>query len=84
LGGKPSVVIEGLTGEQRFFLGFAQVWRSKARDEYLLKQITTDPHSPAEFRANGAAINHDAFHEAFKTQPGDAMWKAAEDRIRLW
>ena len=84
LGGKPSAVIDGLTGEQRFFLGFAQVWRSKTREAALLKQVTTDPHSPPEFRANGAAINHDAFHEAFKTQPSDAMYKAAEDRIRLW
>ena len=84
LGGKPSPVIDGLTGEQRFFLGFAQVWRSKTREAALLKQVTTDPHAPAEFRANGAAVNHDAFHEAFKTQASDGMYKAVEDRIRLW
>ena len=84
LGGKPSPVIDGLTGEQRFFLGFAQVWRSKSREQALLRQVTTDPHSPPEFRANGAAINHDAFQEAFKTKPGDGMYKAPQDRIRLW
>jgi putative endopeptidase len=77
-------VIDGLTGEQRFFLGFAQVWRSKSREQALLRQVTTDPHSPPEFRANGAAINHDAFQEAFKTKPGDGMYKAPQDRIRLW
>ena len=84
LGAKPSPVIDGLTGEQRFFLGFAQVWRSKSREQALLRQVTTDPHSPPEFRANGAAINHDAFQEAFKTKPGDGMYKAPQDRIRLW
>ena len=84
LAGQSSPVIDGLTGEQRFFLGFAQVWRSKTRDEALLRQVTTDPHSPAEFRANGAAVNNDAFHEVFKTQPGQGMYKAPEDRIRLW
>jgi putative endopeptidase len=84
LAGKPSAVIDGMTGEQRFFLGFAQVWREKTRDERLLESIVTNPHAPGRFRADGAAINADAFHEAFGTRPGDAMWKAPEDRIRLW
>jgi putative endopeptidase len=84
LGGKKSPVIDGLTGEQRFFLGYAQAWRNKVRDEYLLKMLTTDPHSPPRYRAIGATINTDGFHEAFGTKPGDGMWKAPADRIRLW
>jgi putative endopeptidase len=84
LDGKPAPVIDGLTGEQRFYYGFAQVWREKTREERLLESIVTNPHSPGRFRADGAAINADGFHEAFGTKPGDGMWKAPEDRIRLW
>ena len=84
LGGKPAPVIDGTTGEQRFFLGFAQSWREKLRDEALLRQITGDPHAPSEYRTDGAAINSDGFHEAFATKPGDKMWKSPADRIRLW
>ena len=84
LGGKPAPVIDGLTGEQRFYLGWSQAWREKIRDERALQLVTMDPHSPPQFRANGAAVNSDGFHQAFGTQPGDAMWKAPADRIRLW
>ncbi|WP_431100455.1 M13 family metallopeptidase [Roseateles noduli] len=84
LGGKPAPVIDGYTGEQRFFMGWSQAWREKARDERKLQLLTIDPHSPPEFRANGAAVNHDGFHEAFKTKPGDKMFKPSEDRIRIW
>ena len=84
LGGKPAPVIDGLTGDQRFIYGFAQVWREKARPERALQLLTIDPHSPGRFRADGATINADAFHEAFHTKPGDGMWKAPEDRLRLW
>jgi putative endopeptidase len=84
LDGQPAPVIDGLTGEQRFIYGFAQVWRSKVRDERALQLLTIDPHSPGQFRANGATINADAFHDAFGTKPGDWMWKAPQDRIRLW
>jgi putative endopeptidase len=84
LGGKPSPVIDGLTGEQRFYLGWAQAWRSKIRDERLLESIVRNPHAPDGFRAIGAAVNADGFHEAFGTKPGDGMWKAPADRIRLW
>ncbi|MBV8604808.1 MAG: M13 family metallopeptidase [Pelomonas sp.] len=84
LGGKPAPVIGGLTGEQRFFLSFGQIWREKTREERRLQLLTIDPHSPGEFRADGASINADGFHDAFRTQPGDKMWKAPEDRIRLW
>ena len=84
LGGKPAPVIDGVTGEQRFYYGFAQEWRSKTRDARALQLIVIDPHSPANFRADGTAINSDGFHEAFGTKPGDRMWKAPEDRLRLW
>jgi putative endopeptidase len=84
LDGKPSPVIDGLTGEQRFYYGFSQVWRAKVRDERTLQLVVIDPHSPAQFRADGAAINSDGFHDAFGTKPGDRMWKAPADRLRLW
>jgi putative endopeptidase len=77
-------VIDGLTGEQRFFLGWSQAWREKTRENRALQLLTTDPHSPPEFRANGAAVNHDGFHQTFGTKPGDKMFKPSEDRIRIW
>ena len=81
---KPSMTGDGFTGEQRFIYGFAQVWRNKTRDERALQLLTIDPHSPGQFRADGATINADAYHDAFHTKPGDKMWKAPEDRLRLW
>jgi putative endopeptidase len=84
LAGQPAPVIDGLTGDQRFYLGFAQVWRVKMREERALQLLTIDPHSPGRFRAIGASVNADGFHEAFGTKPGDGMWKAPDDRIRLW
>jgi putative endopeptidase len=84
LDGKPAPVIDGLSGAQRFFYGWGQAWREKVRDERAAQLITVDPHSPPEFRANGAAVNHDGFHEAFGTKPGDKMYKAAGERVRIW
>jgi putative endopeptidase len=84
LDGKPAPVIDGLTGEQRFYYGFSQAWREKMRDEAMLHLVTTNPHSPPQYRADGASINSDGFHEAFATKPGDKMWKAPADRIHLW
>ena len=84
LNGKPAPVIDGLTGDQRFFMGWAQAWRIKMRDEATMQRLTTDPHSPGQYRANGAVVNHDGFHDAFQTQPGDKLYKAPEARIRIW
>lgn len=84
LSGKSAPMVDGYTGEQRFFLGFAQVWREKLREERTQQLLTVDPHSPPEYRANGASINHDGFHQAFGTQPGDRMFKPATERIRIW
>jgi putative endopeptidase len=84
LGGKPAPTIGGLSGEQRFYFGWSQAWRTKVRDERALQLLTIDPHSPPAFRANGAAVNADGFHDAFGTQPGDAMYKPPAERIRIW
>lgn len=84
LGGEPAPVIDGLTGEQRFFAGWAQVWRTKTRDEEIIRRIATDPHSPAEYRVTGVLVNNDDFVEAFGVQPGDGMWRDPADRVRIW
>jgi putative endopeptidase len=84
LGGAPAPEIDGFTGDQRFFLGWAQVWRRKYRDAELLKRLVTDPHSPSEFRANGPASNIDAFYDAFGVKPGDRMYRAPNERVKIW
>jgi predicted metalloendopeptidase len=84
LNGADAPVIDGFTGDQRFFLGWAQVWRSKARPEETKRLLTIDPHSPAKFRANGAAVNVDAFYTAFDVKEGDGMYLAPEERVRIW
>ena len=76
--------ISGFTQEQRFFMSWATIWRTLATDKYKVNQVKTDPHSPGYFRATGPIINIDGFHEAFDTKPGDRMYKAPEERIRMW
>ncbi|MEX2132321.1 MAG: M13 family metallopeptidase, partial [Pseudohongiellaceae bacterium] len=84
LNGEEPPVIDGLTGDQRFFLGYAQVWLAKIRDDALVSQLKSDPHSPAEYRINGVVRNHDAWYEAFDVQPGDALYLPPEQRVRIW
>jgi putative endopeptidase len=84
LDGQAAPVLDGLSGAQRFFLGWGQAWRYKVREERAAQLLTVDPHSPPAFRANGAAVNHDGFHEVFGTKPGDRMYKPADERVRLW
>jgi len=84
LGGKEAPVIDGLTGDQRFFLGWAQVWRTLYREDALRQQLLTDPHSPGEYRTNGVVRNMDAWYAAFGVQPGDAMYIPPEQRVRIW
>ncbi len=84
LGGKPAPVIDGRSGEQRFFLAAAQFRRVKMRDEAMLTMLSSDPHAPHAMRANGPAANTDAFHKAFGTVPGDRMYRPAHARIRVW
>jgi predicted metalloendopeptidase len=84
LAGRPAPVMDGFTGDQRFFLGYAQIWRDKEREESLRTSLLTDPHSPGEFRANGVVPNVDAFYQAFDVHPGDRLYKAPADRIHIW
>ena len=84
LGGKPAPVIDGLTGDQRFFLAFAQIWREKQRDDALRSQVTTDPHSPGRFRVLGPIRNVDAWYQAFGITPDNAMYIPPEKRARIW
>ena len=84
LNGKPAPVIDGLTGDQRFFMGFAQVWRGKMVEKSLRNRVATDPHSPAEFRALGSLSNMPEFYRAFDVKEGDAMYIAPENRVKIW
>lgn len=84
LGGKEAPVIDGLTGDQRFFLAYAQIWQVKMRDEALSNRLKTDSHSPGEYRANGIVRNFDQWYEAFDIQPGDALYLAPEKRVKIW
>ncbi len=84
LDGKKSPVIDNLTGEQRFFSGWAQVWRRKYREPELKRRLANDPHSPSQYRCNGIVSNMDAFYEAFDVKPGAPMYVAPEKRVRIW
>jgi putative endopeptidase len=84
LNGKPAPVIDGFTGDQRFFLAYAQVWRALYRDEALRQQLTTGPHSPGFIRAFAPLRNVDAWYEAFGVKEGDPLYIKPEDRVRIW
>nr|MEA2799009.1 putative endopeptidase [Phenylobacterium sp.] len=84
LHGKPAPVIDGLTGDQRVFLGWAQAWRGKVRDDAVRRQVVSDPHSPRQYRVNGPVRNIDAWYAAFGVKPGDALYIPPEKRVRIW
>ncbi len=84
LKGEPAPVIDGLTGVQRVFIGWAQVWRTKYRSAEAIRRLATDPHSPPEFRCNGVIRNLDAFYEAFEVDKSDALYLDPERRVRIW
>ena len=84
LGGKPSPVIDGFTGEQRVFLGWAQVWRGKARDDSTIVLLKTDPHSPAFVRGNATLKNQPGFYDAFGVKAGDNMYLPPAERVTSW
>jgi putative endopeptidase len=84
LNGEEAPVIDGLTGDQRFFLAYAQLWRSQVREEALVARLKADPHSPAPFRANGVVRNVDAWYEAFGVGEDSALYLPPEERIRIW
>jgi putative endopeptidase len=84
LNGAEAPVLDGLTGEQRFFLGWGQAWRALIRDAALRNQILTDPHSPSNYRCNGTVRNMDTWYAAFNVQPGDQLYLAPADRVTIW
>lgn len=84
LQGQPAPVVDGLTGVQRVFFGWAQVWRAKSLDAESIRRLAVDPHSPPEFRCNGAVRNIDAFYEAFDVAQGDALYLEPHRRVRIW
>ncbi len=84
LDGADAPEMDGFTGEQRVFIGYAQSWRNKARDEALRVQISTDPHSPADFRVNGVVRNVPEFYSAFNVKEGDSLYLAPEKRVKIW
>jgi putative endopeptidase len=84
LNGTQAPVIDGLTGVQRVFFGWAQVWRTKSRTEEAIRRLAVDPHSPPEFRCNGVIRNIDAFYDAFDVGESDALYLQPEQRVRIW
>lgn len=84
LKGAPAPVLDGVTGDQRVFLGWAQVWRGTSRDDALRRQLVTDPHSPPHERVDGVVRNIDAWYAAFDVKPGDALYLAPDQRVRIW
>jgi putative endopeptidase len=84
LNGKEAPVIDGFTGPQRFFLGWAQVWRRKYRDDELRTRLITDSHSPSEYRCNGVVTNMAEFYDAFGVKPGDRLYREPTERVKIW
>jgi putative endopeptidase len=84
LGGKPAPVIDGMSGDQRLFLAFAQSWRAKERDDSLKQQMASDPHSPSNFRVIGPTRNVDEWYAAFGVKAGETYYLAPQARSRVW
>ena len=84
LEGKEAAVLDGFTGEQRFFISWSQVWRRKGREQYLRNMLMTDPHSPSEYRVIGIVSNIPEFYTAFDVKEGDKMYIAPEKRVKIW
>ena len=84
LNGKTAPVLDGFNGDQRVFIGWGQVWLNKSREQYLRKQVSTDPHSPAKFRVNGVVRNIPEFYTAFNVKPGDSLYLAPSQRVKIW
>jgi putative endopeptidase len=84
LHGKQAPVIDGFSGDQRLYMGWAQAWRAKMRESQRIVMVKVDPHSPDQFRANGTLRNQPGFYEAFKVKPGDQMYLAPKKRVIIW
>jgi putative endopeptidase len=82
--GKSNTMTDGLTPDQRFFLSYAQVWRTKYRDEIMRLVVNTDPHSPPAARVNGPLSNMPEFYKAFDIKPGDKLYREEKDRVKVW
>lgn len=77
-------MIDGFTGDQRFFLSWGQIWRSKMREQQAREYLATDPHSPPEYRSNGIVRNFDEWYAAFGVKPGDKLYLPPAQRVRIW
>ncbi len=84
LGGRAAPILDGLTADQRFFMAWARMWRSKERDDYLRQWVITVPHAPSKFRANGVVTHLPAFYAAFDVKPGDRLFSPPQQRVRIW
>jgi putative endopeptidase len=84
LNGRAPPVIDGMSAEQRFYIGFAQSWLGKRREESTIAQVKSDPHSPEKYRTNGVVVHMPSFYSAFSVKPGDKMYRAPEERVTLW
>jgi putative endopeptidase len=84
LKGEPAPVIDGLTGDQRVFLGWAQAWRGKLRDDAIRRQVVSDPHSPRQYRVNGVVRNIDSWYDAFSVKQEEKLFVAPKERVRIW
>ena len=84
LDGKPAPVVDGLSGDQRFYLAYAQEWRDKSREDALREQMASDPHAPDQYRTNGVVRNMDAWYAAFDVKPGDKLYLSPDARARIW
>jgi putative endopeptidase len=84
LGGKEAPQIDGMSGDQRFFAGWAQVWRRKYRDEELRNRILTDPHSPSKYRVIGIVSNMPEFYRAYDLKNTDKLWINEQNRVKIW
>ena len=84
LHGQPAPVLNGLTGDQRVFLGWAQAWRGKLRDDAIRRQVASDPHSHRKFRVNGVVRNIDAWYDTFSVTPEQKLYVAPDQRVHIW
>jgi putative endopeptidase len=84
LNGKEAPVLDGLSGDQRFYMGWAQAWRAKVRDSAAILQTKSDPHSLPEFRVKGALVNQEGYYKAFDVKEGDKMYQPPEKRVSIW
>ena len=82
--GQDSTRIDGFTPDQRFFLSIARIWRVKTRDAFMRNYVNTNSHSPAIWRVNGPLMNFGPFYKAFNVQPGDKMYRAEDQRLKIW